>query len=158
MIYKQARQCKGSAGCFSEQQRLVCPSQVCAEGAGYAHALWLEVEREGKTQGYKEVCEIGHTCDAGLGCCGGSYQELTREVDRHGGGGGGIGAVGKEGSLTNPRVFSPFSGVLGFFLMLSTVKLRSILAPGQCAAWIFFAKVRERGRESLPQKPGDKPW
>ncbi|XP_037052851.1 transmembrane protein 241 isoform X3 [Peromyscus leucopus] len=33
------------------------------------------------------------------------------------------------------------SGVLGFFLMLSTVKLRSILAPGQCAAWIFFAKV-----------------
>nr|XP_042119653.1 transmembrane protein 241 isoform X3 [Peromyscus maniculatus bairdii] len=33
------------------------------------------------------------------------------------------------------------SGVLGFFLMLSTVKLRSILAPGQCAAWIFFAKL-----------------
>ncbi|XP_069906493.1 UDP-N-acetylglucosamine transporter TMEM241 isoform X2 [Oryctolagus cuniculus] len=33
------------------------------------------------------------------------------------------------------------SGVLGFFLMLSTVKLRSLLAPGQCAAWIFFAKV-----------------
>lgn len=25
--------------------------------------------------------------------------------------------------------------------MLSTVKLRSLLAPGQCAAWIFFAKV-----------------
>ncbi|CAO2593241.1 hypothetical protein LEMLEM_LOCUS7182 [Lemmus lemmus] len=45
------------------------------------------------------------------------------------------------------------SGVLGFFLMLSTVKLKSILAPGQCAAWIFFAKVRERGWESLPQKP-----
>ncbi|KAH0517385.1 Niemann-Pick C1 protein [Microtus ochrogaster] len=33
------------------------------------------------------------------------------------------------------------SGVLGFFLMLSTVKLKSVLAPGQCAAWIFFAKV-----------------
>ncbi|KAM7319960.1 hypothetical protein ACRRTK_020403 [Alexandromys fortis] len=32
------------------------------------------------------------------------------------------------------------SGVLGFFLMLSTVKLKSVLAPGQCAAWIFFAK------------------
>ncbi|XP_060233658.1 transmembrane protein 241 isoform X6 [Meriones unguiculatus] len=32
------------------------------------------------------------------------------------------------------------SGVLGFLLMLSTVKLRSALAPGQCAAWIFFAK------------------
>ncbi|XP_036061023.1 transmembrane protein 241 isoform X2 [Onychomys torridus] len=33
------------------------------------------------------------------------------------------------------------SGVLGFFLMLSSVKLKSILAPGQCAAWTFFAKV-----------------
>lgn len=25
--------------------------------------------------------------------------------------------------------------------MLSTVKLRSLLAPGQCAAWIFLAKA-----------------
>ncbi|XP_032149093.1 transmembrane protein 241 isoform X2 [Sapajus apella] len=33
------------------------------------------------------------------------------------------------------------SGFLGFFLMFSTVKLKSLLAPGQCAAWIFFAKV-----------------
>ena len=33
------------------------------------------------------------------------------------------------------------SGVLGFFLMLSTVRLRSILAPGQCAAWILCAKA-----------------
>ncbi|KAF0874595.1 TM241 protein, partial [Crocuta crocuta] len=33
------------------------------------------------------------------------------------------------------------SGILGFFLMLSTVKLKSLMAPGQCAAWIFFAKV-----------------
>ncbi|XP_076410851.1 UDP-N-acetylglucosamine transporter TMEM241 isoform X1 [Peromyscus maniculatus bairdii] len=40
------------------------------------------------------------------------------------------------------------SGVLGFFLMLSTVKLRSILAPGQCAAWIFFAKGKERGEKA----------
>nr|XP_044991065.1 transmembrane protein 241 isoform X2 [Jaculus jaculus] len=33
------------------------------------------------------------------------------------------------------------SGFLGFFLMLSTVKLKSLLAPGQCAAWIFLAKT-----------------
>lgn len=28
--------------------------------------------------------------------------------------------------------------------MLSTVKLKTLMAPGQCAAWIFFAKVRKR--------------
>lgn len=28
--------------------------------------------------------------------------------------------------------------------MLSTVKLKILMAPGQCAAWIFFAKVRKR--------------
>ncbi|KAG3294082.1 hypothetical protein H1C71_036695 [Ictidomys tridecemlineatus] len=33
------------------------------------------------------------------------------------------------------------SGFLGFFLMFTTVKLKSLLAPGQCAAWIFFAQV-----------------
>jgi hypothetical protein len=49
----------------------------------------------------------------------------------------------KEGSLTNKRIFSPSSGFLGFFLMFSTVKMKSLLAPGQCAAWIFLAKVRE---------------
>nr|XP_011711386.1 transmembrane protein 241 isoform X3 [Macaca nemestrina] len=32
------------------------------------------------------------------------------------------------------------SGFLGFFLVFSTVKLKSYLAPAQCAAWIFFAK------------------
>ncbi|XP_071458958.1 UDP-N-acetylglucosamine transporter TMEM241 isoform X2 [Marmota flaviventris] len=32
------------------------------------------------------------------------------------------------------------SGFLGFFLMFTTVKLKSLLAPGQCAAWIFFAQ------------------
>ncbi|XP_054936480.1 UDP-N-acetylglucosamine transporter TMEM241 isoform X6 [Physeter macrocephalus] len=32
------------------------------------------------------------------------------------------------------------SGFLGFFLMVSTVKLKSLMSPGQCAAWIFFAK------------------
>ncbi|XP_073926264.1 UDP-N-acetylglucosamine transporter TMEM241 isoform X7 [Castor canadensis] len=32
------------------------------------------------------------------------------------------------------------SGFLGFFLMFSTVKMKSLLAPGQCAAWIFLAK------------------
>ncbi|XP_060029590.1 transmembrane protein 241 isoform X8 [Erinaceus europaeus] len=33
------------------------------------------------------------------------------------------------------------SGILGFLLMFSTVKLKSLMAPGQFAAWIFFAKV-----------------
>lgn len=28
--------------------------------------------------------------------------------------------------------------------MLSTVKLKNLVAPGQYAAWIFFAKVRKR--------------
>uniref|UniRef100_A0A8C2M7R0 Transmembrane protein 241 n=1 Tax=Cricetulus griseus TaxID=10029 RepID=A0A8C2M7R0_CRIGR len=41
------------------------------------------------------------------------------------------------------------SGALGFFLMLSRVKLKSILAPGQCAAWIFFAKVMTAGLSLL---------
>ncbi|KAM5219528.1 UDP-N-acetylglucosamine transporter TMEM241 isoform 2-T2 [Hipposideros larvatus] len=36
------------------------------------------------------------------------------------------------------------SGFLGFFLMFSTVKLKSLVAPGQCAAWIFFAKPPAR--------------
>ncbi|KAM9632504.1 UDP-N-acetylglucosamine transporter TMEM241 isoform 3-T3 [Trichechus inunguis] len=41
------------------------------------------------------------------------------------------------------------SGFLGFFLMLSTVKLKSTMAPGQCAAWIFFAKVLTAGLSVL---------
>ncbi|XP_077634331.1 UDP-N-acetylglucosamine transporter TMEM241 isoform X2 [Crocuta crocuta] len=41
------------------------------------------------------------------------------------------------------------SGILGFFLMLSTVKLKSLMAPGQCAAWIFFAKVLTAGLSIL---------
>uniref|UniRef100_A0A8C5KZ22 Transmembrane protein 241 n=1 Tax=Jaculus jaculus TaxID=51337 RepID=A0A8C5KZ22_JACJA len=41
------------------------------------------------------------------------------------------------------------SGFLGFFLMLSTVKLKSLLAPGQCAAWIFLAKVTTAGLSLL---------
>nr|XP_060151558.1 transmembrane protein 241-like [Globicephala melas] len=32
------------------------------------------------------------------------------------------------------------SGFLGFFLTFSTVKLKCLMTPGQCAAWIFFAK------------------
>ncbi|XP_023576162.1 transmembrane protein 241 [Octodon degus] len=36
------------------------------------------------------------------------------------------------------------SGVLGFLLMLSTVKLQSVMAPGQCAAWIFLAQPPAR--------------
>lgn len=38
-------------------------------------------------------------------------------------------------------LFSSSSGILGFFVVISTVKLRSLMAPVQCAAWIFFAKV-----------------
>ncbi|XP_075388705.1 UDP-N-acetylglucosamine transporter TMEM241 isoform X1 [Tenrec ecaudatus] len=41
------------------------------------------------------------------------------------------------------------SGFLGFFLMISTVKLKSTMAPGQCAAWIFFAKVITAGASVL---------
>ncbi|XP_047552606.1 transmembrane protein 241 isoform X3 [Lutra lutra] len=41
------------------------------------------------------------------------------------------------------------SGLLGFFLMLSTVKLKSLMVPGQCAAWIFFAKVLTAGSSVL---------
>ncbi|KAM5305048.1 UDP-N-acetylglucosamine transporter TMEM241 isoform 4-T4 [Glossophaga mutica] len=42
-----------------------------------------------------------------------------------------------------------FSGFLGFFLMFSTAKLKSLMAPGQCAAWIFFAKVITAGLSIL---------
>ena len=55
-------------------------------------------------------------------------------------------------SLTLKNLFSPCSGFLGFFLMFSTMKLKSLLAPGQCAAWIFFAKVRGRGRVGNPSQ------
>uniref|UniRef100_A0AAA9SRI6 Transmembrane protein 241 n=1 Tax=Bos taurus TaxID=9913 RepID=A0AAA9SRI6_BOVIN len=41
------------------------------------------------------------------------------------------------------------SGFLGFFLMFSTMKLKSFMAPGQCAAWIFFAKVITSGLSML---------
>ncbi|XP_058133531.1 UDP-N-acetylglucosamine transporter TMEM241 isoform X4 [Dasypus novemcinctus] len=41
------------------------------------------------------------------------------------------------------------SGFLGFFLMFSTVKLKRCMAPGQCAAWIFFAKVITAGLSVL---------
>ncbi|KAI6050821.1 transmembrane protein 241 [Marmota monax] len=41
------------------------------------------------------------------------------------------------------------SGFLGFFLMFTTVKLKSLLAPGQCAAWIFFAQVVTAGLSVL---------
>ncbi|XP_063453297.1 transmembrane protein 241 isoform X14 [Pan paniscus] len=41
------------------------------------------------------------------------------------------------------------SGFLGFFLMFSTVKLKNLLAPGQCAAWIFFAKIITAGLSIL---------
>ncbi|KAM5305051.1 UDP-N-acetylglucosamine transporter TMEM241 isoform 7-T7 [Glossophaga mutica] len=41
------------------------------------------------------------------------------------------------------------SGFLGFFLMFSTAKLKSLMAPGQCAAWIFFAKVITAGLSIL---------
>ncbi|XP_074059661.1 UDP-N-acetylglucosamine transporter TMEM241 isoform X8 [Macrotis lagotis] len=38
-----------------------------------------------------------------------------------------------------------FSGFLGFFLMLSSVKLKNNMAPGQHTTWIFFAKVMTAG-------------
>ncbi|XP_043299679.1 transmembrane protein 241 isoform X1 [Cervus canadensis] len=41
------------------------------------------------------------------------------------------------------------SGFLGFFLMFSTMKLKSLMAPGQCAAWIFFAKMITSGLSML---------
>ncbi|XP_074132687.1 UDP-N-acetylglucosamine transporter TMEM241 isoform X2 [Sminthopsis crassicaudata] len=37
------------------------------------------------------------------------------------------------------------SGFLGFFLMLSSMKLKNNMAPGQHTAWIFFAKVMTAG-------------
>ncbi|XP_053429290.1 transmembrane protein 241-like [Nycticebus coucang] len=48
------------------------------------------------------------------------------------------------------------SGFLGFFLMFSIVKLKSLLAPGQCAAWIFVAKLRLQARftEAVVEQPG----
>jgi len=36
--------------------------------------------------------------------------------------------------------------------MFSTMKLKSLMAPGQCAAWIFFAKVRGRVRVENPSQ------
>ena len=36
--------------------------------------------------------------------------------------------------------------------MFSTMKLKSLMAPGQCAAWIFFAKVRGRERVENPSQ------
>jgi hypothetical protein len=33
--------------------------------------------------------------------------------------------------------------------MFSTVKMKSLLAPGQCAAWIFLAKVITAGLSVL---------
>uniref|UniRef100_K7E5Y6 Transmembrane protein 241 n=1 Tax=Monodelphis domestica TaxID=13616 RepID=K7E5Y6_MONDO len=41
------------------------------------------------------------------------------------------------------------SGFLGFFLMLSSVKLKNNMAPGQHTAWIFFAKVMTAGSSIL---------
>lgn len=37
---------------------------------------------------------------------------------------------------------SPSSGLLGFLLTLSALKLKSLAAPGQCAAWLLLAQVR----------------
>ncbi|XP_023422606.1 transmembrane protein 241 isoform X2 [Cavia porcellus] len=41
------------------------------------------------------------------------------------------------------------SGVFGFLLMLSTVKLQNLMAPGQCAALTFLAKVLTAGLSVL---------
>ncbi|XP_070277386.1 UDP-N-acetylglucosamine transporter TMEM241 isoform X4 [Myotis yumanensis] len=34
------------------------------------------------------------------------------------------------------------SGLLGFLVTLSAVKLKSLVAPGQCAAWLLLAQIR----------------
>uniref|UniRef100_A0A6I8NGT9 Transmembrane protein 241 n=1 Tax=Ornithorhynchus anatinus TaxID=9258 RepID=A0A6I8NGT9_ORNAN len=41
------------------------------------------------------------------------------------------------------------SGFLGFFLSLSTVKLKSQMAPGLCTGWMVFAKVITAGLSLL---------
>lgn len=53
---------------------------------------------------------------------------------------------GTEGSLIHS--VSPSSGLLGFLLTLSALKLKSLAAPGQCAAWLLLAQV-SGGRGSL---------
>ncbi|XP_044538927.1 transmembrane protein 241 [Gracilinanus agilis] len=42
------------------------------------------------------------------------------------------------------------SGFLGFFLMLSSVKLKNNVAPGQHTAWIFFAKGLNQMMHKVP--------
>ncbi|XP_032458445.1 transmembrane protein 241 isoform X1 [Phocoena sinus] len=59
----------------------------------------------------------------------------------------------KPGNLGSNYACDPvcllINGFLGFFLMVSTVKLKSLMTPGQCAAWIFFAKVITAGLSIL---------
>lgn len=50
------------------------------------------------------------------------------------------------------------SGLLGFFLTLSTVKLKSLVAPGQCAAWLLLAQVREAGGSVLGWTQCSQSW
>ncbi|XP_070277384.1 UDP-N-acetylglucosamine transporter TMEM241 isoform X2 [Myotis yumanensis] len=41
------------------------------------------------------------------------------------------------------------SGLLGFLVTLSAVKLKSLVAPGQCAAWLLLAQVATAGSSVL---------
>ncbi|XP_054580084.1 transmembrane protein 241 isoform X3 [Eptesicus fuscus] len=41
------------------------------------------------------------------------------------------------------------SGLVGFLLTLSALKLKSLVAPGQCAAWLFVAQVATAGSSVL---------
>ncbi|EPQ13407.1 hypothetical protein D623_10003043 [Myotis brandtii] len=41
------------------------------------------------------------------------------------------------------------SGLLGFLVTLSAVKLKSLVAPGQCAAWLLLAQVATAGLSVL---------
>ncbi|XP_011358791.1 transmembrane protein 241 [Pteropus vampyrus] len=58
-------------------------------------------------------------------------------------------AYSMQCALTPVITLRNIFGFFGFFLMFSTVKLKSLMAPGQCAAWIFFAKVITAGLSIL---------
>lgn len=61
----------------------------------------------------------------------------------------------KAASLT---VVSPSSGLLGFLLTLSALKLKSLVAPGPCAAWLLLAQVREEVGAGVGRTPCSQSW
>lgn len=56
------------------------------------------------------------------------------------------------------QVVSPSSGLVGFLLTLSALKLKSLVAPGQCAAWLLMAQVREEAGEGLGWTQCSQSW